>query len=70
MAVNSTRSNVTNKSLITNWEGMMAELFQLGKLSLIFDQSTVRDITWMSANGLHLCKWTLALALVTLNDIM
>ncbi len=22
---------------------------------------TVRDVAWMSANGLHLCKWTVAL---------
>ncbi len=27
---------------------------------------SVRDVTWMSANGLHLCKWTVALIQATL----
>ncbi len=26
---------------------------------------TVRNVTWKSANGLHLCKWTVALIQVT-----
>ena len=30
---------------------------------------TVRDVIWMSANGLHLCKWTVALIQVTLSHL-
>ena len=29
----------------------------------------VRGVTWMSANGLHLCKWTVALKQVTLSHL-
>ncbi len=29
----------------------------------------VRDVTWMSANGLHLRKWTVALIQVTLSHL-
>ena len=31
--------------------------------------STVRDVTWMRANGVHLCKWTVTLILVTLSHL-
>ncbi len=31
--------------------------------------TSVRDVTWMSANGLHLCKWTVALIQVTLSHL-
>ncbi len=30
---------------------------------------TVRDVIWMSANNLHLCKWTVALIQVTLSHL-
>ena len=30
---------------------------------------TVRDVTWMSADGLHLCKWIIALIQVTLSHL-
>ncbi len=30
---------------------------------------TDRNVTWMSANGLHLCNWTVALIQVTLNHL-
>ncbi len=53
-----------NYNATCGWSRKFAKMITVCML-----QITVRDVIWMIANGLHLCKWTLALIQVTLSPL-